>query len=171
MRPAESISITGYSLGRVDDGERWQKAAAALQRRLGPGHDRAAAWFYQDRANLRRREGRDDAALADLQQALALKQRVLASNHPDIALSLLSIAAVDNDLGNHAAALVAASKAVDIFQNAYGSSSPQMAFPLGNRGESYELLGRYPEAERDLRKTVELSGQWVGPDHHGPPTR
>src|SRR6185312_14552189 len=70
-----------------------------------------------------------------------------------------------NDLGNHAAALAAAAKAVDIFRDAYGSGSPQLAVALGNRGESYELLGRYSEAERDLRKTVELSGQWVGPDH------
>jgi eukaryotic-like serine/threonine-protein kinase len=162
---ANCMSTTGYNLGRREEGDRWEKAAAALQRRLGPGHDRSAAWFYQDRANLRRREGRDDAALADFEQALVLKQKALVSNHPDIALSLLSIAAVDNDLGNHAAALVAAVKAVDIFQNAYGSNSPQVAFPLGNRGESYELLGRYPEAERDLRRAVELSGQWVGPDH------
>ena len=162
---ANCMSTTGYYLGRRDDGERWEKAAAALLRRLGPGHDRSAAWFYQDRANLRQREGNNQRALSDDQEALALKQKVLASNHPDIALSLLSMASADNDLGNHLAALAAADKAVDIFRNAYGSSSPQVAFPLGNRGESYELLGRYAEAERDLRKTIDLSAQWVGPDH------
>ncbi len=162
---ANCMSTTGYYLGRRDDGERWEKAAAALLRRLGPGHDRSAAWFYQDRANLRQREGDNQRALSDDQEALALKQKVLAPSHPDIALSLISIASVDNDLGNHLAALAAADKAVDIFREAYGSSSPQLAFPLGNRGESYELLGRYAEAERDLRKTIDLSAQWVGPDH------
>jgi tetratricopeptide (TPR) repeat protein len=162
---ANCMSTTGYYLGRREDGDRWERVAAALQRRLGPGHDRSAAWFYQDRANLRQREGDNQAALSDYRQALVLKQKVLAPNHPDIALSLLSIANVDNDLGNHVAALAASDNAVDIFRNAYGSSSPQLAFPLGNRGESYELLGRYPEAEQDLNLAVDLSAKWVGPDH------
>ena len=162
---AQAMGTAGYLLGHREESERWEKVAEALQRRLGAGHDRAAAWFYQDRANVRRREGKNEAALSDFEQALVLKQKILAPNHPDIALSLLSIAAVYNDLGNYAGALVAASKAVDIFHSAYGSSSPQLAFPLGNRGESYELLGRYVEAERDLRLAADLSAQWVGPDH------
>jgi eukaryotic-like serine/threonine-protein kinase len=162
---AVCISTTGYYLGRREEGERWEKVAAALQRRLGPGHDRSAAWFHQDRANLRQRAGDDQAALSDYQQALALKQKVLAPDHSDIAISLIAIATEHNALGNHAAALAASDRALEIFRDAYGSSSPQLGFPLGNRGESYELLGRYPEAERDLRKAVDLSAQWVGPDH------
>ena len=162
---ANCMSTTGYYLGRREEGERWEKVADALLRRLGAGHDRTAAWFYQDRANIRQRAGNYQAALSDYERALALKQRALAPDHPDIALSLLSMASAYNELGDHAAALTAADKAVDIFRNAYGSSSPQLAFPLGNRGESYEFLGRYAEAERDLRLAADLSAQWVGPDH------
>jgi tetratricopeptide (TPR) repeat protein/tRNA A-37 threonylcarbamoyl transferase component Bud32 len=162
---AQAMAMDGYFLARHDEAERWEKLAEALQRRLGPGHDRTAAWLYQDRANVRTREGNNQAALSDFEQALALKQKVLAPNHPDIALSLLSIAAVQNELGDHKAALVAADKAVEIYRNAYGNESPQVAHPLGDRGESYELLGRYPEAERDLRRAADLSAQWVGPDH------
>ena len=162
---ANLMAATGYYLGRPEEGERWEKLAEALQRRLGSGHDRAAAWFYQDRATLRQRRGDYRAALSDYAQALSLKQKVLAPNHPDIALSLLSIANMDNELGNHKGALVAADKAVEIFQNAYGTESPQLAFPLGSRGESYELLGRYPEAERDLQMAADFSAQWVGAEH------
>ena len=162
---ADCMSTTGYFLGRREEGERWEKVAEAFQRRLGPGHDRSAAWFYQDRANIRQREGNYQAALSDYEKALALKQRALAPNDPDIARSLLSMASAYNEVGNHVAALAAADKAVDIFRNAYGGSSPQVAIPLGNRGESYELLGRYPEAERDLRLASDLSAQGVGPDH------
>ena len=162
---AQAMAMDGYFLARHEEAERWEKLAEALQRRLGPGHDRIAAWLYQDRANLRAREGDNQAALTDFERALSLKEKVLPPNHPDIAISLLSIAAAQNELGNHEAALVAADKAVEIYQSAYGSESPQVAHPLGDRGESYELLGRYPEAERDLRRAVELSGQWVGPDH------
>ena len=162
---ANCMSTTGYYLGRREEGGRWEKVAEALLRRLGPGHDRTAAWFYQDRANIRQRQGNSQAAISDYEKALALKQKVLAPNHPDIALSLLSMASAYNEQGDHVAALAAADKAVNIFRDAYGSSSPQVAFPLGNRGESYELLGRYTEAERDLRLAADLSAEWVGPDH------
>ncbi|HTB60096.1 MAG TPA: serine/threonine-protein kinase [Polyangia bacterium] len=162
---SQEVAMDGYFLARHEEAERWEKLAEALQRRLGPGHDRIAAWLYQDRANLRAREGNNRAALTDFERALSLKQKVLPPNHPDIAISLLSIASAQNELGNHEAALVAANRAVEIYQDAYGKESPQVGHPLGNRGESYELLGRYPEAERDLRKAVDLSAQWVGADH------
>ena len=162
---AQAMAMQGYFLGHREEGERWEKLAEAIQRRLGPGHDRTAAWLYQDRADIRTRQGEYQAALADLQRALSLKQKVLSPDHPDIAISLLSIAAVQNELGDHSAALIAADQAVAIYENAYGKESPLVAHPLGDRGESYELLGRYAEAERDLRRTVDLSGQWVGPDH------
>ena len=40
-----------------------------------------------------------------------------------------------------------------------------LARPLGNRGETLEMLGRHADAERDLRRAVELAAAWVGPDH------
>jgi tetratricopeptide (TPR) repeat protein/tRNA A-37 threonylcarbamoyl transferase component Bud32 len=162
---AQAMGTAGYLLGRREEAERWERLAEALQRRLGPGHDRTAAWLYQDRANVRMRRGDYDGAFSDLELALSLKRKVLAPDHPDIARSLLAIAVVQNERGEHDAALVAADKAVEIYRNAYGKESPLVAHPLGDRGESYELLGRYAEAERDLREAADLSGQWVGPEH------
>ena len=162
---ANLVATTGYLLSRREDSDRWEKLAESLQQRLGPGHDQAAAWLYHDRADVRLRRGDYRGALADFELALSLKQKALPPNHPDIALTLLAIAAARNELGEHAAALIAADKAVQIYRNAYGDRSPQVAHPLGDRGESFELLGRYVEAERDLRETVDLSGQWVGADH------
>ena len=130
---AQAMAMQGYFLGHREEGERWEKLAEAIQRRLGPGHDRTAAWLYQDRADIRTRQGEYQAALADLQRALSLKQKVLSPDHPDIAISLLSIAAVQNELGDHSAALIAADQAVAIYENAYGKESPLVAHPLGDR--------------------------------------
>ena len=44
------VGIYGYYLGRAEDAERWAEVGEALLRRVGPGHERAASWFYQDRA-------------------------------------------------------------------------------------------------------------------------
>jgi hypothetical protein len=159
------VGLTGYDLNRPEDSDRWEKLAEALQRRLGPGHEKAAAWFYQSRAVARERRADYQGALVDLNLALSLKRKALAPNDSDIARTLQTITNVENEIGDYGAALVAADRAVEIYRNAYGSNSPQLAQPLGNRGESYELLGRYPEAERDLRLASELSAQWVGPHH------
>ena len=159
------VGMSGYLLGHREESDRWEKLAEALQQRLGPGHDRAVAWLYQDRAAARERRGDFQAALADYEVALSLKRKVLAPNHPDIAITLHSIADVRNEMGDYKEALVAADQSVEIYRKAYGEHNPQLAQPMGNRGESLELLGRYPEAERDLRKAADLYGQWVGADH------
>jgi eukaryotic-like serine/threonine-protein kinase len=165
---AALIGVYGYVLDRPEDSRLWERLTQAFLTRLGPGHDRAQAWFFHDRAITRQRQGDYDGALADLESALSFKRRVVPPNIGDIGISLLSIAScrnARNGRGDHEAALVAADQAVDLFRSAYGPQSPQLAHPLGNRGESYELLGRYPEAERDLRETVERSAVWVGADH------
>jgi eukaryotic-like serine/threonine-protein kinase len=159
------VGITGYDLARPEESARWEKLGQALLARLGPGHELAAAWFYQGRALARQRRGDIPAALADLDLALSLKKKVLEPNSPDIARSFQAIAAIRIEMGDATAAPIAADRAVEIFRNAYGNNSPQLAQPLGARGESYELLGRYSEAETDLRRAVDLSEQWVGPDH------
>jgi len=159
------VGIEGYYLGRAGDAERWANVGEALLLRLGPGHDRAASWFYQDRAIARQRKGDYQGALKDLDLALSLKERILPPNHPDIANTLFSVANARNELGDHQAALAAADKAVEIFQKAYGAESPLLGNPLGIRGETLSFLGRYIEAERDLRRAVDLSTAWVGPEH------
>jgi eukaryotic-like serine/threonine-protein kinase len=159
------MGMNGYFLNQPEESERWERLAEALRRRLGPGHEQAVAWFYQDRAVRRERRGDYRAALADLDLALSLKRKALPPTSPDIAITLLTIANVRNDGDEHAAALVVADQAVESFRRAYGPSSPQLAQPLGMRGECFEFLGRYAEAERDLRAASELSEQWVGRDH------
>ncbi len=165
---AALIGAYGYVLDRPEDSRLWERLTQAFLTRLGPGHDRAQAWFYQDRAIARQRQGDYDGALADLESALSFKRKVVPPNTGDIGISFLAIAScrnARNGPGDHEAALAAADQAVELFKSAYGPQSPQLAHPLGNRGESYELLGRYPEAERDLRETVERSSVWVGADH------
>jgi tetratricopeptide (TPR) repeat protein len=100
-----------------------------------------------------------------LDRALSLKRAVLPPNHPDIANTLFTVANVRNEIGDHKAALAAANQAVEIFQKAYGVESPLVGNPLGTRGETLTFLGRYADAERDLRLAIDLSTAWVGADH------
>ena len=87
------------------------------------------------------------------------------SNHPDIAISLREIASLDIELDKGPQALIAAEQALAIDRAAYGNNSPHLFGSLDNRGEVLEFLHRYPEAERDLRSSVDLAVAFVGADH------
>jgi len=159
------ISVNGYFLDRKAEARRWQPLGEALLRRVGPGHEQSASWFHQGLAMGHERAGEYEQALADLDQALALKRAVLPANHPDLARTLSTMANVRGEMGDHLGALAAADQALDIYVRAYGGSNPMLARELGNRGETLEALGRHAEAERDLRQAVDLAAAWVGPDH------
>ena len=77
----------------------------------------------------------------------------------------------DNELGDHVAALVAADKAVDIFRNAYGSSSPQWRFrseTAANRTSSWAAT-RKRSATCVWQPICRRNGS--APTIPGPPTR
>ena len=46
---ASLLVANGAASNRGEESERWEALAKALLRRMGPGHDRIAAWFHQDR--------------------------------------------------------------------------------------------------------------------------
>jgi tetratricopeptide (TPR) repeat protein len=139
--------------------------ATALLERLGPGHDRAAAWLAQGHASYYLRQGRYRDALAEYEVALALKQKALPADHPDIAITWTSISDARARFGDAHGALEAANRALAIQQHAYGNDNPLLAVPLGNRGEALAMLGRHAEAERDLRESIDRWTEQVGPDN------
>jgi serine/threonine-protein kinase len=166
---AESASLlaelNGYSLSRPADAERWDKVADALLRRLGPGHDRIAGWLHQNRANVFLRGANYRQAAKEFELALALKRRALPANDPDIAQTYNSIALTDIALKDGGAGLAAAEQALAIFGADYGSASPLLWLMLDTRGEAFEFLGRYEEAESDLRSALERVEGLQGSNH------
>ena len=61
--------------------------------------------------------------------------------------------------------MIAVEQSLAIDRTAYGNNSPHLWDSLDDRGEVLEFLHRYPEAERDLRSSVDLAVAFVGPDH------
>jgi tetratricopeptide (TPR) repeat protein len=159
------VGLNGYYLSRIEEGRRWEGPAEALLRRVGPGHDRLAAWLHQDRAALAQRAGDQDKAKKEYELALEFKIKALPAGHPDIGRSYYSIANNDIERGDGAAALVAADHAVAIYRAAYGNESPLLWVVLGLRGEALALLGRTEEAERELRVSLERAEGLYGAEH------
>ena len=161
----ELLAMTAYYLARPEDSRRWELLAEALQGRLGPGHERIAAWFHQALGLARQGQGDYRRAATEFERARALKERVLPPNHPDIAISLRALSNVQLEIGEGSQALAAAQKAVDIDRAAYGSGSPLSWGSLDDLGEVFEYLHRYREAEEALRSSVDLVVAFVGTDH------
>ena len=126
------MGMTGYFLNQPEESARWERLAEALRRRLGPGHDQAAAWFYQDRAARREREGDYRGALADLDLALSLKRKALPPTSPDIAITLLTIANVRNEVDEQAGALVVANQAVEMLSKSLRRGQPAAGAAFGH---------------------------------------
>jgi tetratricopeptide (TPR) repeat protein len=160
--------LVGYlsdRLQRLDDAERWDGLGRALLERLGPGHERSAAWLANDRGILRARRGDKAGALADVREGLAIKQRVLGPNHPDVGLSLATLGSILEELGDAAGALDAADRFLATYRGAYGADSPLLGHPLNNRGIALFLLGRHAEAQAALRDAIARMSVVNGPDN------
>jgi len=157
--------ITGYGLAHYDDADRWDRFGQALLKRLGTGHARAEAWLAQDRSLTRIARGDLQGALVDLRAALAIKERALGPDHPDVGTSLASIGTLLTDMDDYQGALEADNRHLELWRRAYGAENPLLAHPLGNRGEALALLGRYAEAEKDLREAIARWPSIVGVDH------
>jgi tetratricopeptide (TPR) repeat protein len=159
------VAVAGYHLGHYADAARWEQFGRALLGRLGPGHEAAQAWLLHNRGLNRQRQGNYQAALADLEEGLAMKRRILPPNHPDIGIVLEAIANVRTDMKDKEGAVAAIREALAIFEKAYGSSSPLLARTLGNLGEIERTRGDYAAAERDLRASIDRWREQVPPDH------
>ena len=159
---SQLVAVFSDELGRAEAAARWAPLAEALVRRLGPGHERIAAWFHQDRGIALYRAGNYQGALADFDTALALKRKVLPPNHPDIANTLTEIGVIFTTTGKGDRALTAIDQALNIYRTAYGASNPLVWIALVKRGELFNVLHRYKDAEADLRLSLQSSATFLG---------
>jgi len=151
---AQLIAITGFSQRRHQDGERWGAFAAAVLRRLGPGHDLLKAWRANNLAMVYYDEGRLEDALRMFGDAVAIKARALGDRHFDVGISLGNQAAVLYDLGQIDEALKKNRRALDIFHDTVGDAHPKSADACASAAEYLNASGRYTEAYAMARRAL-----------------
>jgi tetratricopeptide (TPR) repeat protein len=136
----------GYYAGSREEGLRWARLGEALLDRLGPGHDLLRAWLVQGEANIALSANDPERSLQLDRQALALKEKVLPPDNPDVAVSLAAVAEGLHRLGRNDEALATVRRARDIDVRAYGPSAKTLLQFLSNEGEYLVALGRAKEA-------------------------
>jgi tetratricopeptide (TPR) repeat protein len=165
-RAAATLSgLTGYTLARREDGERWAAFATAILDRLGPGHDLIRSWVLETQHGMALLAGDFDGALRYAREGLALKERVLPPGSADVANSLNCVAEALYRRGDLPEALAMNARATAGFAAAYGEASPWMGKVLSNRGEYLVAAGRLSEGIASFTKSLALWEPQLGPDH------
>jgi tetratricopeptide (TPR) repeat protein len=107
---------------------------------------RATAW--NNEGELLRREGRLAEAAVLLDRSIAAWERLLGSDHPNLAVPLNNRALVDLAQGRLASAEKRLRRALEIRRRALGDAHPLAAATLANLGVVLEIQGRPTEAAR-----------------------
>jgi serine/threonine-protein kinase len=152
------VYAAGFLLGKRAEGERWARMAAAVLDRLPAGYEssRIRSWLLNDRSFMAWSHG--DRALADslMREAIALKERTVGRDHPDVAVSLSALGSLLTDAGSPQQALTVIDRALEILRMHGDPGSARLARALVNRGEALRALGRFDEAISSGREAVEI---------------
>jgi serine/threonine protein kinase len=145
------VWVLGYMQGRYDEAQAWARTAEAVLQRLG-GHELLHAWLLNNLGGLHEMKGEGEDALRAQQEALALKQKALGHDHPDVGVSEGNVAVVLEALGRNQEALEHVDRSIEILENGLGAGHPDLATQLSNRGEILNALGRYRDARASFER-------------------
>jgi CHAT domain-containing protein/Tfp pilus assembly protein PilF len=101
-------------------------------------------------------QGRYDDAIPLTSDALAIREKMLGSDHPDVAKSLNNLAALYVEKGGFAEAEPLYQRSLVILEKARGPENPDVASILDNLGNLYRAQGRYAEAETLVRRALAI---------------
>src|SRR5262249_32131639 len=98
-------------------------------------------------------------------RALAIREKALGRDHPDVATVLHNLSRLYDDQHRYADAAPMAQRALAIWEEAFGPDHPDLATALSGLASLYGKQGRHAEAERLLRRALAIQERALGRDH------
>jgi tetratricopeptide (TPR) repeat protein len=98
-------------------------------------------------------------------RALALAERVLGPDHPDVVTSLNHLAGLYRDQGRYDQAEPLYARALALYERVLGPDHPDTTQSLHNLAALYYAQGRYGEAEPLYQRALALHERVLGPEH------
>jgi CHAT domain-containing protein/tetratricopeptide (TPR) repeat protein len=105
-----------------------------------------------------------DAEPLDL-RALAITEKALGPDHPDVATSVNNLAVLYEDQGRYAEAEPLYQRALAITEKALAPDHTDVGIQLSNLAGLYRVQGRYAEAEPLYQRALAIIEKARGPDH------
>ena len=146
------------------------QAESALDRREAPqaaaqSSELQEAERLQQRADKSARERKYDAAIADLQSALTIREKAQGAEHAEVARVLNDLGVYYFSKGDYARASVPLARALSIREKALGPEHPDVAETLTNLAGLYQTKGEYVQAEPLYRRALAIREKARGADH------
>jgi tetratricopeptide (TPR) repeat protein len=154
------ISVVGDREGRREDALQWVRHAEAAVRRVGLGGVEEARMLQRHGALAIDIE--PEKARKDLERALAIFERTLGPDHPEVAMTLKELGNVGENLESKIAYY---RRALDIWERTLGPDHPLQAMSLNNLGLDLARQGKHEEARLHLERALEVWESALGPEH------
>ena len=110
-------------------------------------------------------QGKYRKAIAIAQRSLVIYEKVLGTEHPDIATSLNNLAGLYYAQGNYPAAEPLYKSSLAIREKALGAEHPSVANSLNNLAGLYRVQGNHPAAEPLYKRSLTIREKALGVDH------
>lgn len=157
-------SVVGYLQGNAEAGHRWARLARATVERLGPP-DELTADLETATAEVYLAAGEFAEALEHHRRALALREKHLPPEHPDLGWSLNNIGTTLFNRGDFEEAEPYLRRAIEIWTTGLGAEHPYLAFAEHNLALVLSRRGEHAAADEHHARAVAAMERSVGPDH------
>jgi tetratricopeptide (TPR) repeat protein len=144
---------------------RFDEAGRAYTNALPLAHGAVLATVYHNLGGLEHARGRYAAGEPFARRAVAIRERLLGPDHPDVAADLAALAPILDAQGkrNEAAALMLRSLA--ILERTYGPNHYEVAVSLNNLAALRAAEGQTAEARRLYERSLAIKERQLGPRH------
>ena len=133
--------------------------------RARPRRDTTAASLCNQLGYYLHERGDYPAARNYLQEALAIRRRLLGPEHPATATTLNNLGLLLQDMGNHDDAREYLEQALAVFRQVLGRHHPQIPISLNNLGFLLRAMGNYPAARNYLEQALAIQRRLLGQQH------
>ncbi|MEZ4453837.1 MAG: tetratricopeptide repeat protein, partial [Nannocystaceae bacterium] len=159
------VGTVGYLAARPAEGLTWWQSVQMLLRRLRLDDQLLGAHARVNVAAVYHLREEPDVAIHLLEEALALRERLLGEAHPQVADLLVNLAEARRARGEFDAAGALQRRALGIYDEALGPDHPSVALVLGNLALTERTLGHRDEARALNRRALAIREAALGPDH------
>jgi len=151
--------------GRLGEAkELYKRGLGILETTSAPPTDVSA--LLEDLAQIYSDEHQWTLAKQTYERALDIDRRVLGDDHPRVAIHMLNLAVVAQNMGDLKQAETLYRNAIHRMERALGEQHPQVADAKGDYGLLLQREGRLAEAEPLLRGALDIRLKLDGPDNY-----
>lgn len=159
------VGVVGKHLARHTEGLRWARHGELALAALGDSDELRAAELTFHLAGVYRALGDLAEAKRLHEDALVVRERVLGSEHPDIAASLISLGNIRASMGENAEAKRLHERAYDLQVRTLGPDHPELIHTLNNLATVDYQTGELSAARTLLEHALSIGERTVGTDH------